>query len=96
MKKITLTLGTLVLFLSASAFAASTESCEKYFKTIDTYLENISKDETMKSQLDMVKQQYSQSKEQMSALPEATQDQACQQGQAALESAMKASGISLK
>ena len=63
--------------LSACAMSASatlSQSCEKYFAEIDTFVKAVPADQQA-----MLKQQYDASKQQLSALPEAAQEQACTQ-----------------
>ncbi|EGV06616.1 hypothetical protein HMPREF9952_0249 [Haemophilus pittmaniae HK 85] len=57
-----------------SASAALSQSCEKYFAEIDTFVKAVPADQQA-----MLKQQYDASKQQLSALPEAAQEQACTQ-----------------
>ena len=48
---------------------------------------------TPDAQINVIKQQYEQSKQQISALPESSQDMACKQGLEALKQSMSAVGI---
>jgi hypothetical protein len=82
MKKI---LCALLVMMPLSSFAS--ETCDQYFKTIDTYLDQIKSSPAMQSQYDAVKTQYDQSKKQLSALPDDQQETACKQGLGAMKMA---------
>ena len=74
------------VLLSGFAMSASAElsqSCEKYFAEVDTF---------MKAVPAMLKQQYDASKQQLSALPEASQEQACSQANEQLKQVKAAMG----
>lgn len=87
MKKAILTL--FLFSLAFSSFAAEMNpSCQKYFKAIDDYLEMAGKNVAMKAQLDAMKGQYEQSKQQISSLPAESQEQACKPALASIEQAM--------
>ena len=57
-----------------SASAGLSKSCEAYFAEIDSFVSA-----APAAQQAMLKQQYEASKQQLSALPEAAQEQACSQ-----------------
>lgn len=82
----------IALFLFPFAFtsfaAEMSPSCQQYFKAIDDYLEMAGKNEAMKAQLDTMKGQYEQGKQQMASLPAASQEQACKPALASIEQAM--------
>lgn len=86
MKKNHAVIAIAALTFSTVSFAATTETCAKYFKSLDAHIESVGN----KAQADALKQQYEQSKKQLSALPEDVQNQTCQQAQTALEASMKA------
>lgn len=92
LKKI-IALAALPMFVSVSASAALTDSCKEYFTSIDSYLEKVQSEPSMKEQFDMIKQQYDQSRDQISKMPETTQDQTCKQGQDLLAQVLKAAGM---
>ncbi|HFG5847100.1 TPA: DUF5339 family protein [Salmonella enterica] len=91
MKAITVLL-TATLF-SVSASAALTPACEEYYKEIDNFVAKMKETGTPEAQLNTLKQQYEQSRQQIAALPDASQDMACKQGLDALRQSMSAAGI---
>lgn len=91
MKAITVLL-TAALF-SVSASAALTPVCEEYYKEIDNFVSKMKETGTPEAQVNTLKNQYEQSRQQIAALPEASQDMACKQGRDALRQSMSAAGI---
>ncbi|MGE2231201.1 DUF5339 domain-containing protein [Escherichia coli] len=83
---------TTVLF-SMSASAALTPACEEYYKEIDNFVAKMKEMGTPEAQVNTLKQQYEQSRKQIAALPDASQDMACKQGLDALRQSMSAAGI---
>ncbi|WP_033002518.1 DUF5339 family protein [Aggregatibacter sp. oral taxon 458] len=70
-----------------SASAGLSKSCEAYFAEIDSFVSA-----APAAQQAMLKQQYDASKQQLSALPEAAQEQACSQATEQLKQAKAAMG----
>jgi hypothetical protein len=70
-----------------SASAGLSKSCETYFAEIDSFVSAVPA-----AQQAMMKQQYETSKQQLSALPEAAQEQACSQATEQLKQAKAAMG----
>lgn len=79
----------LLSVVSVASAADLSPSCEKYFQSIDKYMDMASKSADMKGQMDMLKQQYAASKEQLSKLPADSQEQGCKPALEAMEQAMK-------
>ncbi|MDW6628087.1 DUF5339 domain-containing protein, partial [Escherichia coli] len=91
MKTITVLLTTVLFSMSASA--ALTPACEEYYKEIDNFVAKMKEMGTPEAQVNTLKQQYEQSRKQIAALPDASQDMACKQGLDALRQSMSAAGI---
>jgi len=70
-----------------SASAGLSKSCEAYFAEIDSFVSA-----APAAQQAMLKQQYDASKQQLSALPEAAQEQACSQATEQLKQVKAAMG----
>lgn len=86
MKKLLIAAG--LMSLSSFAFSGElTQSCEEYLKQVDTYVEQMSKNEATKGQVETMKSQYDQAKEQFKAMPKEAQDSACTQAVEALKQA---------
>ena len=73
--------------------AESASVCQDYYKEIDNFMDKMKEMGTPDAQINVIKQQYEQSKQQISALPESSQDMACKQGLEALKQSMSAVGI---
>ena len=82
-----------VATFATSASAAMTQTCQDYYKEIDNFMDKMKEMGTPDAQINVIKQQYEQSKQQISALPESSQDMACKQGLEALKQSMSAVGI---
>ncbi|EEU2031423.1 DUF5339 domain-containing protein [Escherichia coli] len=76
-----------------TASAAMTETCQKYFDETDKFLSQMKTTGVADEQINLMKQQYEQSKKQFSSLPEASQDAACKQASDALKQSMNAAKI---
>ena len=70
-----------------SASAGLSKSCKTYFAEIDSFVSAVPA-----AQQAMMKQQYDASKQQLSALPEAAQEQACSQATEQLKQVKAAMG----
>ena len=70
-----------------SASAGLSKGCEKYFAEVDTFMKAVPAEQQA-----MLKQQYDASKQQLSALPEASQEQACSQANEQLKQVKAAMG----
>lgn len=84
-----------VLALAAPgiASAAMSKKCEEYYSAIDAMVEQASKNETAKAQVEAMKTQMDASKEQMSAQPESAQNMVCEQGMKSLDQTKAAMGL---
>ncbi|MFU0887378.1 DUF5339 family protein [Kluyvera sichuanensis] len=80
---------------SNSTFAAMTETCQQYFKEMDTLIEQASKtNEQAKQQLEAMKPQLEESKKQLEKSSGPDQDTACKQALSAM--AQLKQGLGLK
>ncbi|WP_044470328.1 DUF5339 domain-containing protein [Mannheimia massilioguelmaensis] len=67
-----------VLFAAVASFASAADlsaTCKQYFSDIDEYVKAVPAEQSS-----MMKQQLDASKQQISAMPADTQEQACKQG----------------
>lgn len=70
-----------MLAMSSSVFAAGmTDTCQKYVDEVDALIVKASENEAAKPQMDALKAQMDQAKEQLAAMPADQQDANCKQG----------------
>lgn len=81
-----------MVFLN-TGMAATTATCEAYYKEIDIYLSKLKETGVQQAQIDIVRQQYEQSRKQIARLPADNQEMACKQGLDVLEQAVDAAGM---
>lgn len=77
MKKLLLSVA--LLSLSSVAMAELSATCQTYFDKVDSLVKAIPEDAATKQQTDMIKQNLESGKAQISAMPEAQQENACKQ-----------------
>jgi opacity protein-like surface antigen len=75
----------LVSAVSASYAADVSPTCQKYFDSVENFMEMAKEHEAAKAQLATLKTQYEQSKTQIAALPPESQEQACKPALDAME-----------
>lgn len=85
-------LAALLMSVSVSALA-ETETCKQYFTEMDSFIQEASKHEEAKAQVDMLKSQLAESKKQMETYPVEQQDAGCKQGLEAMKQLNAAMGI---
>ncbi|EAO5494073.1 DUF5339 domain-containing protein [Salmonella enterica subsp. enterica] len=81
-----------MVFLN-TGMAGTPATCEAYYKEIDIYLSKLKGIGVQQAQIDIVRQQYEQSRKQIARLPADNQAMACQQELDVLEQAVDAAGI---
>ncbi|OCG07882.1 hypothetical protein A9G13_06625 [Gilliamella sp. wkB178] len=74
-----------LMSMSSVAMADLSATCKTYFDKIDTLVKSIPDDAATKQQTDLIKQNLEAGKQQVAALPESQQDNACKQGEEVLK-----------
>lgn len=75
----------LVSAASASYAADVSPTCQKYFDSVENFIEMAKAHPEAKAQIDTLKTQFEQSKTQITALPAESQEQACKPALDAME-----------
>lgn len=90
MKKIALAA---LLMGMCTASYAETETCKQYFTEMDSFIQEASKHEEAKGQVEMLKTQLTEGRKQLESYPVEQQDAGCKQGLEAMKQLNAAMGI---
>ncbi|MCX8665785.1 DUF5339 domain-containing protein [Gilliamella sp. B2840] len=85
MKKLILTLTVVMLSCCSAATADTTESCKVYFDKVESIYKNVPENSFNKEIIEIIKQNLEKAKQEIIAMPEDKQIEACAQGLAILK-----------